>query len=51
MQFGLESLGRWTDPVETVIERDGTVAYAAHGRAVARGVVSEDGRHGTVLVG
>ena len=29
MQFGLESLGRWTDPVETVIERDGTIAYAA----------------------
>ncbi|MEY3361415.1 MAG: hypothetical protein RL531_1134 [Actinomycetota bacterium] len=29
MQFGLESLGRWTDPVETTIERDGTIAYAA----------------------
>lgn len=29
MQFGLESLGRWTDPVETTVERDGTIAYAA----------------------
>ncbi|MFM8998500.1 MAG: MaoC family dehydratase N-terminal domain-containing protein, partial [Actinomycetota bacterium] len=29
MQFGLESLGRWTDPVETTIDRDGTIAYAA----------------------
>jgi len=29
MQFGLESLGRWTDAVETTIDRDGTIAYAA----------------------
>ena len=29
MQFGLESLGQWTDPVETVVERDATQAYAA----------------------
>lgn len=29
----------------------GPVAYAAHGRAIARGVVSEDGRRGAVLVG
>ena len=29
MQFGLESLGQWTEPVETVVERDATQAYAA----------------------
>jgi len=29
MQFGLEGLGRWTDAVETTIDRDGTIAYAA----------------------